>query len=197
VAESPARATDSRTLRTVQAIEDAVRDALQEVPLDELTIAEVCRRAGVGRPSFYTHFDSIPRLVAQLLTADVDNALPIPDVELVPTELLEPAITENLADALATVARHRELYRSVFRSASSGVLRSELDRAVGNRVRNIIAIWQARGVVGEVDLVVAVPFATGGITRALEAWAFDDSADSAGRARAIRDQMPRWWPFPD
>ena len=45
-------------MRTVAAIEAAVRDALRATPLDELSVAEVCRLAGVGRPSFYTHFDS-------------------------------------------------------------------------------------------------------------------------------------------
>jgi AcrR family transcriptional regulator len=197
VTATPARATDRRTLRTVAAIEAAVREALREVPLDELTVAEVCRRAEVGRPSFYTHFGSIPELLAQMLTVEIDEMLPIPGVENVATELLEPALTDNLAAALELVARDRELYRSVFASASSGALRGTLESAIGTRVRNIIFIWQERGLVGEVDLAVAVPFATGGITRAIEAWAFDDATDAPARALAIRDQLPRWWPFPD
>jgi AcrR family transcriptional regulator len=196
VIDSPTRATDRRTLRTVAAIEAAVREALLEVPLDELTVAEVCRRAEIGRPSFYTHFGSIAELVAQLLTAEIDEMLPIPDVQNVATELLEPALTDNLAAALELVARDRPLYRSVFASASSGVLRGALEDAITTRVRNIILIWQDRGLVGEVDLAVAVPFATGGITRSIEIWAFDDATDAAARARAIRDQLPRWWPFP-
>ena len=174
-----------------------MREAMLEIPLDELTVAEVCRRAGVGRPSFYTHFGSIAELVAEMLTVEFDDRLPIPDVELVPTEVIEPALIENLATALELVARDRDLYRAAFASASSGVLRRDLENAIGSRVRNIIAIWQERGVIGQLDLVVAVPFATGGITRALEAWAFDDDDDALGRAKAIRDQMPRWWPFPD
>ena len=195
--DSPARAIDRRTVRTVASIESAVREALREIPLDELTVAEVCRRAGVGRPSFYTHFGSIPELVARILTAEIDDELPIPDVERVDDAYLERALTDNLATALASVARDRALYRTVFASASSGVLRRVLEEAMETRVRNIILIWQERGLVGEVDLAVAIPFAAGGITRALEAWAFDDATDAANRAIGIRDQMPRWWPFPD
>jgi len=174
-----------------------VREALRDIPLDDLTVAEICRRAKVGRPSFYTHFASIPELVAQILAAEIDDALPIAGVEDVATELIEPAITSNFATALDLVARDRELYRAVFVSASSGVLRHAIERAIESRVRNIIAIWQERGIVGEVDLTVAVPFTTGGIARALEAWAFEDGTDAVSRAGAIRDQMPRWWPFPD
>ena len=193
----PARTTDRRTVRTVAAVEAAVREALREVPLDDLTVAEVCRRAGIGRPSFYTHFDSIPELVAQMLTAEIDDELPIPDVESVDADRIEPTLTVNFAAALQLVARDRELYRAAFASASSGVLRRVLEQAIAVRVRNIVLIWQDRGLVAVVDMDVAVPFAAGGIARALEAWAFDDATDAVGRARAIRDQMPRWWPIPD
>ena len=193
----PARTTDRRTVRTVAAVEAAVREALREVPLDDLTVAEVCRRAGIGRPSFYTHFDSIPELVAQMLTAEIDDELPIPDVESVDADRIEPTLTVNFAAALQLVARDRELYRAAFASASSGVLRRVLEQAIAIRVRNIVLIWQDRGLVAGVDMDVAVPFAAGGIARALEAWAFDDATDAVGRARAIRDQMPRWWPIPD
>jgi AcrR family transcriptional regulator len=196
VTDSPARVTDRRTVRTVAAIEAAVREALREIPLDELTVAEICRRAGVGRPSFYTHFASIPELVARMLTAEVDEELPIPEVDRVDDAHLERALTANLATALESVARDRVLYRAVFASASSGVLQRVLGEAMETRVRNIIVIWQDRGLVGDVDLAVAVPFAAGGITRALEAWAFEDATDAADRARGIRDQMPRWWPVP-
>ena len=194
MAETPARAVDSRTLRTVAAIEAAVRAALREIPLDDLTIAEVCRLADIKRPSFYTHFDSIPELVAHMLTAEINNVLPIPGVEEVAAEQIEPLILDNFAVALELIARDRELYRAAFTSSSSGVLRDVLDRAIGMRVRNIITIWQDRGLVGDVDVAVAIPFVTGGIIRAIEAWAFDDATDATDRARAIRDLMPGWWP---
>jgi AcrR family transcriptional regulator len=194
--ESAERATDRRTVRTVAAIEAAVREALREVALDELTVAEVCRRAGVGRPSFYTHFASIPAVVAQMLTAEIDDELPIHDLGAVDSDGIEPAIMLNFAAALHLVARDRDLYRAAFASTSSGVLRRVLEKAIETRVRNIILIWLERGLVEHVDMEVAVPFAAGGIANALEAWAFDDATDAADRARAIRDQMPRWWPFP-
>lgn len=196
MSDSTSRASDPRTLRTVAAIEAAVREALLEVPLDQLSVAEVCRRAGVKRPSFYTHFGSIPELVARILTSEIDDVLPIENVEDVATELIEPGITVNFGAALELVARDRALYRVAYTAASSGVLRGVLDRAIEERVRNIILIWQERGAVGEIDLEIAVAVATGGISRAVEAWAFDDATDATDRARAIRDQMPRWWPFP-
>ena len=191
------RATDRRTVRTVAAIETAVRAALGEVALDELTVAEVCRRAGIGRPSFYTHFASVPAVVAQMLTAEIDDELPVNDLDAVDPEAIEPAITMNFAAALQIVVRDRDLYRAAYASTSSGVLRRVLEKAIETRVRNIILIWLELGLVDDVDMEVAVPFAAGGIATALESWAFDDSTDAAGRARAIRDQMPRWWPFPE
>jgi AcrR family transcriptional regulator len=194
---APARAIDRRTTRTIAAIEAAIREMLRETALDDLTVADVCRRAKIGRPSFYTHFNSIPEIVANMLTAEIDELLPIPDVELMEPTEIDPALVDNLSAALELIARDRDLYRAVFVSASSGALRTALERAIENRVVNIIRIWQELEFVGDVDMAVAVPFATGGITRAIEAWAFDDATDALGRARAIRNQMPRWWPISD
>lgn len=41
------------------AIGDALLDMLRDRQLSEVTIKELCERAGVSRPTFYRHFDSI------------------------------------------------------------------------------------------------------------------------------------------
>lgn len=41
------------------AIGDALLDMLEERQASEITIKELCERAGVSRPTFYRHFDSI------------------------------------------------------------------------------------------------------------------------------------------
>jgi hypothetical protein len=45
-----------------------------------------------------------------------------------------------------------------------------------------------------VDVDVAVPFAAGGLTGALEAWVMNDDDDPIRWADSVRDQMPPWWP---
>ncbi len=190
------RAPDRRTVRTVTAIEGALRTLLATVPLDLITVTALCKRAGVKRQSFYTHFDSVPAIAAKILTAEVDDLLPIADLGSVPVAQIEPMIVDNFSAALASVARDRELFRAVFASASSGVLRQSLEHAIRVRVVNVIRIWQEIGHAGTVDVAVAVPFATGGIVRAIEAWAASDDSDATSWARAIRDQMPSWWPRP-
>lgn len=192
------RAADRRTVRTVAAIEDALRALLAETSLDAISVTALCDRAGIKRQSFYTHFESVPVLAAQLLTADFDELLPVAGVVRFPFETAEAMVVDNLADALRLVARERALYRSVLSSRASGVLRQTLGRAIGVRVVNIIDLWQHYGRTGEVDLEIAVPFATGGIVRAIEAWAMSEhGADQADVwARGIRDQMPWWWPKP-
>lgn len=41
------------------AIGDALLGMLEEHPMSEITIKELCERAGVSRPTFYRHFDAI------------------------------------------------------------------------------------------------------------------------------------------
>lgn len=190
------RSADRRTVRTVAAIEDALRALLAEASLDAITVTSLCERAGIKRQSFYTHFDSVPELAARLLTTDFDALLPVSDVLDRPVEQVEQMVVENLAQALRRVARDRALYRSVLTSRSSAVLRRSLEQAIASRVINIIALWQHFGRTGTVNLEVAVPFAAGGIVRVIEAWASSEETDADAWAREIRDQMPWWWPKP-
>lgn len=49
-------ATDSRILRTKQALTDAMLDILSEKSYTQITINELCDRANIRRATFYKHF---------------------------------------------------------------------------------------------------------------------------------------------
>ncbi len=48
--------TDRRTIRTRDALGDALVELMQERPFKSLTVQDVLDRAGVGRSTFYTHY---------------------------------------------------------------------------------------------------------------------------------------------
>jgi AcrR family transcriptional regulator len=48
--------TDRRTLRTRDALSDALVELMHERPFKSITVQDVLERAGVGRSTFYTHY---------------------------------------------------------------------------------------------------------------------------------------------
>lgn len=62
-----ARTGPSKGDRTRSRILDALATLLDEAPYDQVSIAEVTRRAEVTRPAFYFHFDSLGAAVSSLM----------------------------------------------------------------------------------------------------------------------------------
>jgi len=48
--------TDRRTLKTRDALGDALVELMHERPFKSITVQDVLDRAGVGRSTFYTHY---------------------------------------------------------------------------------------------------------------------------------------------
>jgi AcrR family transcriptional regulator len=79
---------DPRTVRTRARLRTALLTACEGQPLEQVSVAEVIRIAGIGRATFYLHYDNLRELAvdacADLVRAAVDalhatDALPDPD----------------------------------------------------------------------------------------------------------------------
>ncbi|MBO3732400.1 TetR/AcrR family transcriptional regulator [Glycomyces niveus] len=65
-----------RTAKTREAVLRAAGDALAEDGFDRLDLAEIARRAGVGKTTAYRRWGTVPGLVADLLTEMAAESLP-------------------------------------------------------------------------------------------------------------------------
>ncbi|WP_125565434.1 TetR/AcrR family transcriptional regulator [Companilactobacillus insicii] len=70
------RKVDRRTLYTIQIVKDSFLKLVDENGYSKITVAKLCRKAGITRTTFYLHFDN----VTSLLNSVLDDAL---DFELV------------------------------------------------------------------------------------------------------------------
>lgn len=52
----PGDSADARAVRTRDAVANALYALMRERPYDEISVQEICRRAIVGRTTFYAHF---------------------------------------------------------------------------------------------------------------------------------------------
>ncbi|MBM7442082.1 TetR/AcrR family transcriptional regulator [Streptomyces sp. HB132] len=103
---------DPRTARTRGRLREALLEACAERPLDRIGVADVARRAGVGRATLYLHYDDLRALAVDACADVVREAVealhawgrtpPGPD-----------APPEELAALLRGIRGRAEVYRSL------------------------------------------------------------------------------------
>lgn len=112
---------DPRTARTRGRLREALLAACEEQPLDRVSVSEIVRLAGVGRATFYLHYDDLRALAVDACAETVRQAVdalhawegapPGPDAP--------PA---ELAGLLGAVRDRAEVYRSLLGAGGGGPL---------------------------------------------------------------------------
>ena len=185
---------DPRQERTRAALGDALLRMLENAPLDTITVASLCREAGVHRTTFYGHAQGVEEFAVDFLTRDLDAVATV-DAASSPGSDLTP-----YRDALVTLLEHvveeRRLFRPLLRSRWAGALRAAIEARL--RVRFLIAldVFAASGVPeipSEREEVAA--FLSGALVGMIDAWASSDDQDAGAAADRILSLMPRWWPL--
>ncbi|MFD8732368.1 TetR/AcrR family transcriptional regulator [Streptomyces sp. NPDC059611] len=123
---------DPRTARTRARLRAALLAACEHRPLEQVSVAQVVRGAGVGRATFYLHYDDLQALAvdacAEVVTEAVDalhawdGVPPGPDAPPAP-----------LAALLASVRSRAPVHRSLLREGGGGPLGELLHRELRQR----------------------------------------------------------------
>ncbi|WP_043667039.1 TetR/AcrR family transcriptional regulator [Streptomyces xylophagus] len=104
---------DPRVLRSRAALEAALRELVTERELRQISVADLTKRAGVNRSTFYEHYVDVHDLAVAACTATYDQLVavaPIPHGQLAP----DGGPLPNPMPALFThVAEHAPLYRAL------------------------------------------------------------------------------------
>jgi len=126
-------AGDPRAERTRARLREALLAACAERPLEEVSVSALVRRAGLGRATFYLHYEDLQALAVDACAEVVRDAVDAlhawrgtPDPAAPP-----PA----LAAFFAGVTLHAALYRSLLRPGGSGPLGELMNRQLRERSR--------------------------------------------------------------
>lgn len=185
---------DPRALRSRTALRGAVLSLAERTPVASLTVAEVCRHAGVTRDTFYRHASGPTELVAAALAAEIE-ALPERD-----------RLGDAERDLIVHIHARREVYRHAMSPTLAAPVRAQLERVLAEGLHAWLdehpdlAPEPVRTDAAARDIAVA--YAAGGTVAALEAWL--RRGDDAGAAvhpdddietatRAILVASPEWW----
>ncbi|MEU6079903.1 TetR/AcrR family transcriptional regulator [Streptomyces sp. NPDC047108] len=131
-------AEDPRTVRTRSRLRDALLAECAHRPLEKVSVSAVTTRAGVGRATFYLHYDDLRSLAtdacAEIVRRAVDALHAWQDGDAPPTVPEGPpaALTAFFTEA----AGHRALHRTLIRPGGSGPLGELLHRELRERSRS-------------------------------------------------------------
>ncbi len=126
-----ARGEDPRTRRTRERLRDALLAECAELSLEDLSVAQVVRRAEVGRATFYLHYEDLQALAADACGEVVREAVDaVHDFEGAPDPAEPPPA---LTVFLASVAERADLYRRFLQPGGGGPLGEVLHRELKAR----------------------------------------------------------------
>ncbi|MDA1360775.1 TetR/AcrR family transcriptional regulator [Glycomyces luteolus] len=104
-----------RTAKVREAVLRAAGDALAEDGFDRLDLAEIARRAGVGKTTVYRRWGTVPGLVADLLTEMAEDSLPRTETGTLLGDLTAQA---RLVQSTLSDARQGPLFRALITAAA-------------------------------------------------------------------------------
>lgn len=159
---------DPRTARTRGKLREALLAACEQQPLDQVSVSDVVRRAGVGRATFYLHYDDLRALAVDACAETVrqavealhawDEAPPGPDAP--PAELVA---------LLEAVRARAEIHRSLLRAGGGGPLGELLHEEL--RQRSVSELRRRRPEGSGEDLIASA--VAGLFTGVLADWVHD------------------------
>jgi len=191
---------DPRQARTFDTLRAAVIELASAKSIDEVSVTELARSAGVTRETFYRHHSSPVDLLAAVLGAELD--------ELLATTAALPASTggdrsvfEQPERALLEhVAAHAAIYRNALSPHLTARLRDLLTESIQKQLLGHLRRHPhiAPEVSGrrpdERAQAMFAAYAASGTVGAIEAWLVSGDLDDADAAtQAILAASPEWW----
>lgn len=109
------RTTDLRIIKTKQALHDALLTLLSQKPLEQISIAEICREGKVNRGTFYLHYEQKEGLFEEYFQEIMEDLYqsyeePYRAVTTLDTNQLDP----NTIRIFHHIERFKMFYRIVF-----------------------------------------------------------------------------------
>ncbi len=189
---------DARAVRTRRRLREAALALAAEGPIDEISVAQLTRAAGMNRATFYKHATSPLHVVREALVDDLDAIrLDFLPAAADPATDLEALWRTAAHTTAAHVARFESIYVRGFAEDASGALPALLSRHI---TRSMESMLQARPDLlpshagADEDLLIAsyAAFLGHGLAAILQVWFASGNRDVAVYADAVIGALPEW-----
>ncbi|MCQ1948636.1 MULTISPECIES: TetR/AcrR family transcriptional regulator [Arthrobacter] len=192
---------EPRITRTRDALEAGLWELLRDHELAEISVAALCRQAGVHRTTFYGHHRNIFDFAGSVYAGVVDR-LGTVELDQRGTGRTIAEIGDLYVESIRQIVQHtkaeQRVYRALFHTETFlGILADQLN------VRILLAlhVWRAHNVPPPaLDLDATAAFLGGAYASWFEQWVVSDDDDVEARLATLRYLLPCWWPrdgFPE
>ena len=188
-----AERTDPRIARTTQACEAAIVELASELPISQITVADLAERAKVTRATFYNHYASPLDLLIQILLTDLRRADHNDEERRSRGDLAAPELQRI---SLGEVADHIERYKAIYRQAVDDPADAAVYAALVRYFADYATWFIAR--CAHPDLPAAnhhiiAQFLAHGFAGAIKEWLSDNSLTKEDLVDAAVACTPPWW----
>ncbi len=190
---------DPRVRRSRQRLHSAALEFAAAGRIDDVSVSELSRSAGLTRDTFYRHAATVPDLVAEALALELEAlAAPYNDSLFDRTTLAE-SLRRAERDLLRHAAERAAVYTTALGSRNSASVKVMLTAFLRQSSEVLLALYPEMAPLppSELDaLTVAMlaEHAAAGTVGAIEVWLRSGEVDDLDRAaRAIHAGAPTWW----
>lgn len=154
----PTKPDDARAARSIDALQQALLDLLDDRPFDQIAIKDITEAAGLSYPTFFRRFRSKDELLEQIAAGEVRQLLKLGESALAARD------PTSAAQMCEYVQARRKLWTTLLNGGATSAMRAEFMRIA----REIAYSRPQANPWLPIDL--AVPFVTNGIFEILAWW---------------------------
>jgi AcrR family transcriptional regulator len=122
------RARDARARRTMQQLHEALVSLLEIRSFDRITVDDIVDRAGIGRSTFYRHFETKEALIDEIASTEIEHL-----VDLTFPLLREVDSLPSCRALASYVDAHRNLWSALLTGGASAIMRETFIRLASAR----------------------------------------------------------------
>ncbi|MCU1526567.1 MAG: hypothetical protein JWP75_330 [Frondihabitans sp.] len=191
---------DPRQARTKANLRDAIYALAEEGPVDDISVADAARRAGISRETFYKWSAGPVDLLATVLGEELDEVVASHSNLPVSSGSDATVYDEATHDLLLHVARHAAVYRNAMSPRLNAALRHVLTSHIESSLTERLTLHPQlapmirgkRPSPAAVGMLIA--YGAAGAVGTIEAWLTDGDPDDTGEAEAaILAAAAPWW----
>ena len=164
--------TDLRILKTQERLQNALLELLETKELKEITVKEICDKAGISRNAFYQHYrykeDLYDQMVARATEGICDSMMPIIQDASVVTEDTIISYAKHIIEGISEV---RELIYVMLKGDDGIFLRQLTDLIFGQNLTNALSFFDMKD---SAELRLYYEFQSAGLAAFITKWILEE-----------------------
>jgi len=184
---------DARVLQTQSVLAEAILELAGTKPVAQVSVAELTRRAGINRATFYDHFSSPGELLASVATSELDAVRDLDHQLRAQGERSPRDITRSaVRSVVVMIDTHRDTFALALLDARDASLHRGLIAHLQVSCQYHVETYVSDPTVVGREAVVA-RFVAEGIIGGIESWLASPTMTVDEVTDAILIAMPAWW----